>query len=418
MKMNETVARIVDLMFDNAEMTEEVSALRDEVMNNCQERFHDLVASGVSEDDAIAAVIESLRGMEDVIGQYQRKNRRTAYAQPQPAAEYTAADETDDVPVIGARDLVFSPEELHRIDLTLISEDVELLPSDDGMYHVQWECDGENVINVRTENGALKVERLPGGAAGKDKRPNIRVESRDGRSGHIYVNGKNLRFDSVEDTLEGVGGMLEGLGSMLGRMFSSMKNAFNSCDTVTIRIPHCAVPHVRLTTTSGDLEVTDVALAELNIVTTSGDVTVNLAEDCRLPHMALRSTSGDLDVTAFAEHAGVSSTSGDVEVDGCYTSLDVNTISGDIDVRAEVTRVNFKAISGDVDLAFESDALREISGSTISGDIDVDLPSGVGFIAINTSTRSGDVTTRYSTTGVGPTVSGSISSMSGDITIR
>ena len=74
MKMNDTVARIVDLMFENTEMTEEVAALRDEVMNNCQERFFDLVESGVSEDDASSAVVESLKGMEDVVNQYQRKN--------------------------------------------------------------------------------------------------------------------------------------------------------------------------------------------------------------------------------------------------------------------------------------------------------------------------------------------------------
>ena len=48
----------------------------------------------------------------------------------------------------------------------------------------------------------------------------------------------------------------------------------------------------------------------------------------------------------------------------------------------------------------------------------IDLPSGMGAIAIHTSTRSGDVTTRCHTNGHGPTVTGSVSSMSGDITIR
>ena len=37
---------------------------------------------------------------------------------------------------------------------------------------------------------------------------------------------------------------------------------------------------------------------------------------------------------------------------------------------------------------------------------------------VSTKTRSGDVTTRYSTNGFGPTVTGSLTSMSGDITIR
>ena len=114
----------------------------------------------------------------------------------------------------------------------------------------------------------------------------------------------------------------------------------------------------------------------------------------------------------------MSSTSGDVEVEGRITDLTVTTISGDIDVRADVVSVTFKAVSGDVDLEFDSDEIREVNGSTISGDIDIDMPDGIGAIAINTSTRSGDVTTRCHTNGYGPTVSGSVSTMSGDITIR
>ena len=78
MKMNDTVARIVEIMFQDVEMNEETAAIRDEVMNNCQERYNDLVSSGVSEDDAIAAVIESLKGMEDVLAPYKRRRHHHA----------------------------------------------------------------------------------------------------------------------------------------------------------------------------------------------------------------------------------------------------------------------------------------------------------------------------------------------------
>ena len=77
--------------------------------------------------------------------------------------------------------------------------------------------------------------------------------------------------------------------------------------------------------------------------------------------------------------------------------MTVSSTSGDVEVEG---RVNLLAVS------------------TISGDIDIDLPSGIGCIQIGVNTRSGDVTTRYNTNGFGPTVSGNVSSMSGDITIR
>lgn len=54
--MNETVKRIVEILFQDTEMTEEVQAMRDELMDNCQQRYEDLVAQGRSEDEAIALV--------------------------------------------------------------------------------------------------------------------------------------------------------------------------------------------------------------------------------------------------------------------------------------------------------------------------------------------------------------------------
>ena len=175
---------------------------------------------------------------------------------------------------------------------------------------------------------------------------------------------------------------------------------------------------MKILTTCGDISVQDVALTDLNITTTSGDIDVNLAEDDRLEHLEIRTTSGDVEVSAFADTASIATTSGDVDVKGGCSKLSIGTISGDMDVRADVQTMNFSAVSGDVDLIFESDAIRKVSGSTISGDIEIGLPAGIGAMAIQTQTRSGDVTNRCHTNGVGPVVTGSISSMSGDITIR
>lgn len=73
---NETVERIVNLLFQDVEMTDEVQALYDETMSNCQERYQDMTSRGLSDDDAIAAVVESLKGMEDVIASTRRSLNR------------------------------------------------------------------------------------------------------------------------------------------------------------------------------------------------------------------------------------------------------------------------------------------------------------------------------------------------------
>ena len=71
--MNDTVKRIVDILFQDTVENEETRALHEEVMNNCQEHYQDLVSRGMSEDEAVGEVVESLKGMKEVIAQYPRK---------------------------------------------------------------------------------------------------------------------------------------------------------------------------------------------------------------------------------------------------------------------------------------------------------------------------------------------------------
>ena len=71
--MNETVKRIVDILFQDTVENDETRALHEELMNNCQEHYQDLIGRGLSEDEAVSEVVESLKGMKDVIAQYPKK---------------------------------------------------------------------------------------------------------------------------------------------------------------------------------------------------------------------------------------------------------------------------------------------------------------------------------------------------------
>ena len=119
--MNATVQRIVELLFEDLELTDEVQAIKDEVMNNCQERFGDLLKQGLSEDEAIGAVVESLKGMEDVLAQYPRK-----------ATAQTCGKVDGD-------GLIFPAEGLNSIQANLFSETVHVEASDDEHVHVLYD---------------------------------------------------------------------------------------------------------------------------------------------------------------------------------------------------------------------------------------------------------------------------------------
>ena len=68
--MNETVRKLVDIVFRDTEQTEEVQVLYEQVLLDCQERYSDLVKDGMDEDEAIAAVVESLKGMDEILKDY------------------------------------------------------------------------------------------------------------------------------------------------------------------------------------------------------------------------------------------------------------------------------------------------------------------------------------------------------------
>jgi len=401
MKMNDTVARIVEIMFQDVAQNEETAAIRDEVMNNCQERYTDLVHSGVSEDDAIAAVIESLKGMEDVLAPYKKKDA------------YIPAEDSEESS--GEQHASFASYLVNKIDVTLVNEDIRIEASDDDNFHVTWNADESPLVSVELHNDMLRITRKAGDAAKITKNGQLEYHHKDDFSDFVKT-----EVGKIEINMDSISRAMKNLGDKIKLSFSNgVGISFGSADgEVTIKVPENAMPHVKLLTTSGDIDVQDVVLADLNVTSTSGDINIDLNENQHMKLVEVRTTSGDIEATAFTHEMTIASTSGDVEVEGRYHNLTVNTISGDIDVRADVMNMIFKAVSGDVDLAFDSDVIRDVRGSTISGDIDIDLPEGIGAIAINTSTRSGDVTTRHHADGVGPTVTGSVSSMSGDITIR
>ena len=113
---NETVERIVNLLFQDVEMTDEVQALYDETMSNCQERYQDMTSRGLSDDDAIAAVVESLKGMEDVISQYPKKSESPEAEEAPKSADVPVDDDGDGEQT----DFTFHPADIGRIEMTMV----------------------------------------------------------------------------------------------------------------------------------------------------------------------------------------------------------------------------------------------------------------------------------------------------------
>ena len=69
--MNATVEKLVRIAFQDLREDPEVLEIREAVMRDCQERFEEMTGNGYTEDEAIAAIVESLQGMEEMMQSFQ-----------------------------------------------------------------------------------------------------------------------------------------------------------------------------------------------------------------------------------------------------------------------------------------------------------------------------------------------------------
>lgn len=459
---NETVERIVNLLFQDVEMTDEVQALYDETMSNCQERYQDMTSRGLSDDDAIAAVVESLKGMEDVISQYPKKSESPEAEEAPKSADVPGDDDGDGEQT----DFTFHPADIGRIEMTMVCDDVHLEESPDGDVHVRFEdVEGAKASICHIEDGVLRVCRDPD--APKRNRSSFTV-SGSFANGRLYVkkpNGEYFFFgdkksdkqveaeaerhakefeqhakefsdnmskmgfkqestgdgknpNSIESMIDSFASTASRFGQELGKLFSSIKpniTVSRSIGDVTLCIPRIFDKPISVLTTSGDIEARDIHVTDLNFTSTSGDISIELFAP--LNHGAFTTTSGDIDIEADANDVQISTVSGDVEIHGDYDHLKFASTSGDVELEAKVRQCDFSSVSGDLDLRFTG-ALSLINGSTTSGNIDVELPDDTGTNNIDVHSRSGDISMRRSGRRGSRTVTGSIRSVSGDIEIR
>ena len=343
---NETVERIVNLLFQDVEMTDEVQALYDETMSNCQERYQDMTSRGLSDDDAIAAVVESLKGMEDVISQYPKKSEAPEAEEAPKSAEVPVDDDGDG----------------EQTDFTFHPADIE-----DGILRVCRDPDAPKrnrssfTVSGSFANGRLYVKK-PNGECFffGDKKSDKQVEAEAERHAKEFEqhakefsdnmskmgfqqegtgDGKNP--NSIESMIDSFASTASRFGQELGKLFSSIKpniTVSRSIGDVTLCIPRIFDKPISVLTTSGDIEARDIHVTDLNFTSTSGDISITGA----LSLINGSTTSGDIDV--------------ELPDDTGTNNIDVHSRSGDISMRRSGRRGSrtvtggIRSVSGDIEI--------------------------------------------------------------------
>lgn len=421
--MNDTINKIVALLFEDLEETDETVALHDEILQNCQERYADLTAGGMTADEATKAVIDSLNGMQEMLADYPRKNVRPAApkAPDSPAAAEKPNATVDDGEDEEERTELYTG--IQQAELRLGSADLQVRRSPDETVRLTFH-DPNHVLKAHTEGDRLIVERQANSAKPASSR-------------HIKMDSDFKWNGNLNQLMNSVSKMISGISKELGSM------GFSSGEELTLEIPDgvflqvetssgdallegLALEELSLRTASGDLSLEDVAVENsLRLVTKSGDArwsgsavqaemssaSGNLTlENVRVrDHARLVSTSGDviwngecdqvelsttsgdltLDGLTVRQHARVTSTSGDVRWEGGCPEAEISSISGDLTVEGPFNALSLNTVSGDVQLRPDGEFQRITLKSTC-GSVEVELPEDV-HPQIRCHTVSGNV---------------------------
>ena len=368
--MNATVKRIVDILFQDVEENEETKALHEELMNNCQEHYQDLIDRGLSEDEAVGEVVESLKGMKDVIAQYPKKAGASAGA--------GTAEE--------GKTWVFSGAEVLTAETT--DQDLYVGPSPDGSIHIY--CDDPEGLTAEQNGNTVRIEGVK----------------------------KREKAAAAFNMPEGEEISITGILNMVGKAIRNVANTIINGPEIRIEVPDGLMKEIELNSRSGDIECTCAMARKMTVRSTSGEVTLEPVVEKTAENLRVSTVSGDAEVHGSALDAEISSMSGEVSVDGVFERLEAKSTSGDVEFTGTVLELTASSISGDTDVTVENTTLKRITAKSTSGDVEISLPAGLSSVHAECSTVSGDCLSRVSDAGADAAVQIRAKSVSGDVTVQ
>lgn len=213
----------------------------------------------------------------------------------------------------------------------------------------------------------------------------IKIENYDGPTLKVQIKSSNSTSNELTETEEGH-------KLNLNTSYNTPGNA-----KISISIPNSFKNKgaLKIVTSSGDINISNVSLDTLSISTASGDTEIS---NLNLNYLSLNTSSGDThlkNVSSLNETRLVSS-SGEIVGNGTLGQLTANTTSGDMELKLENSLANssLSSISGTIDLSLPRDSGYKINYDTISGRLESSngkLSHGDESSIININTTSGNL---------------------------
>lgn len=218
----------------------------------------------------------------------------------------------------------FEPSEISSIEVDLVSDDLNIIPTTKGDITVHFY--GQASTNIKRNLPRLVAYRT-------GDKLHVEVEQRP----NIFF-GINIRRTTLD-----------------------------------IYIPQVQLEEMDIDVVSGDVKIEGINSSRLAIDSTSGDMKL---EKISAEQIRIGSTSGDISVRDYTGNMDVSNTSGSVSlISGTGNeNIYVKTVSGDILIDQDaVSDMSIGATSGDVRINLSRDAEFYLDAYTVSGEIKQDF---------------------------------------------
>ncbi|MDL2324216.1 DUF4097 domain-containing protein [Ruminococcaceae bacterium OttesenSCG-928-A16] len=353
--MTDKIKKYLDDLFENIPPTREVKEAKDELYDGMMERYADGIKTGLDEQEAYDAVIDSLgdiRELFDELNMDMSKDAPQAEAAGEEQTQQASGDNTD-----GKK-----PSDWQiNLDLSgLLGEVADFTSGLVNGFLGGGEYNGLPLVNTQ----ALPLE----GISNLDisyvaEAVTVRYATDNQLTIKEYMNREDPTL--LADISQNNGSIIVRNGRRAGLIFLR--------SYIEVYLPASWSGSLSIYTVSGTIKSDDAwILSSLNAKTTSGQVRFS---------------------TVVAPMVRLSSTSGSIALQKGVGTLEVNTVSGSIKIDAAEGDGSFKTISGSVRVHF--DALRgHVNTSTVSGGIRLGLPAGASF-ELNAKSVSGNIHTGF-----------------------
>lgn len=394
--MNRIETKIVVMISNRlaaAKDSEAKTELIEELSENLYQRYLDLTADGLSEEEALKQAMENLGDTDELLAYLESEEEENTEESGKEEAsqgwDWTGSFSSN--LENGIEDMVNMALSTARVAVDCAKDVVR---------------DVSDQIREKYPNGASwqftseKSRKVDCTAIPSEVVHSLDIRLTNGDVSLLFTDDEAAPIEITGDT-EAIETLLreDGILSVKQGNTASTSILFTRgimASDIDITLPRRFWNNISITAANGDIRIEDgLECKALAVQTTSGDLDVsNLA--CE--RMVFRMVSGDISGESLTGDLYAETKSGDIDITGRLEKCSLMSISGDIGFEGEAKEMNCTSTSGDIDLKL-CGIPEKTKAATKSGDCSVWIPSDTGF-RLSYRTVSGEFDTNLTLNGV------------------